>query len=154
MPAPGRPDPPRPRRGPGLTQPVAAGQPPAPPPPPARAGSTPPCGAGAAPRHAAVWVIPPRPWPCRKRGGTTSAPALAARAKLGPRAGKPASSEQIGQGHVRTTYPRGNPGQHGTDRRPGRPRMAPATLAPDPPDRPGDELRVPAGRRAAGTLER
>jgi non-specific serine/threonine protein kinase len=38
--------------------------------------------------------------------------------------------------------------------RSGRPRMAPGCMASDPPDRPGDELRGPAGRRAAGTLER
>jgi DNA-binding CsgD family transcriptional regulator len=45
----------------------------------------------AAARHAAVWVIPPRPWPHGKRGETTSAADLAGRANLWLRAGEPAS---------------------------------------------------------------
>jgi SRSO17 transposase len=46
----------------------------------------------AAARHAAGWVIPPRPWPRRKRGEMTPATDLAARASLWLRAGEPASS--------------------------------------------------------------
>src|SRR5580693_747948 len=108
----------------------------------------------AAARHGAAWVIPPRPWLHGKRGETTPAADLAGRANLWLRAGKPASSEQIGQGNVRTTYRPGNRGQDDGDGRLGRPRRAPGSVAPDPPGRSGDELRDPAGRRGPGALER
>jgi hypothetical protein len=100
------------------------------------------CLAGAATWRTAAWVISPG-YGRGKRGETTPAADLAARASLWLRAGEPASSEQIGQGNVSTAYPRGNSSQHDSDDRSGRAWMAP-----------GDELRGPAGRRAAGTLER
>jgi predicted ATPase/DNA-binding CsgD family transcriptional regulator len=81
--------------------------------------------------------------PCRGRGG---------RANLWLRAGKPASSQQIGQDNDRTIYPRGNAGH---DDRPDVPaRTAPGCVVPDPFHRSGDELRHPAGHRAAGTVDR
>ena len=76
-------------------------------------------------------------------------------------AGEPmAESRKTGQLRADRTrqcphyLPTRDPGQHDRDEHPGRPRMAPENVAPDPPDRRGDERRDPAGRRAAGTLDR
>jgi hypothetical protein len=66
-----------------------------------------------------LWVIPPRPWPHRKKGETTPAADLAGRANLWLRPENRPVSEQTGQGNVRTTYPRGNPGQDDTAGHPG-----------------------------------
>src|SRR5260370_37127402 len=60
----------------------------------------------------------------------------------------------MGQGNARTPPPGGNSGRDVRADRLDRRGTAPGSVAPDPHDRRRDELRDPAGRRAAGTLDR
>ena len=133
MPAPRRSHPPRPQRRPGITQ-------------PAEPGRHSPCGGVGDFTPAMAGWQEGRNDPCH-------GPGRAGEPMAEGREGRPVPS-RIGQGNDRTTYPRGNSGQDGRAGRHGRPRTAPGSVAPGPPGRPGDELRVRAGRRAAGTLER